>query len=165
MIIGILSDSHDHLTALRDAAAQMRAAGVEHVLWPGDFVAPFALPPIAELGVPVTAVLGNNDGERIGLAARFASLGWNLAPKFNFPVLDGVRCALHHEQEPVEALAASGLYDLVVYGHTHDLDVRQVGDSWIINPGETCGWLTGRATMVLFDTTTRQPEVRELARG
>ncbi|MBI5831396.1 MAG: metallophosphoesterase [Armatimonadetes bacterium] len=162
MKVGILADSHDHLHALRAAARTMLTAGVEHIIWAGDFVAPFALPPIQSVRVPVTGVLGNNDGERLFLARRFAEFGWELQPKFAFPTLGTVRFAVHHEQEPVDALAHSGLYDVVVYGHTHELDVRRVGDALVINPGETCGWLTGSATCVVLELESLEPTVVNL---
>lgn len=162
MKVGILADSHDHMPAIRAAARTLLQAGVEHVIWAGDFVAPFALPPMQAVGVPITGVLGNNDGERLFLARRFAEYGWELQPKFAFPVLGTVRFAVHHEAEPVEALAQSGLYDVVVYGHTHELDVRHVGDALVINPGEACGWLTGAATCVVLELETLEPTVVNL---
>lgn len=162
MKIGLVADTHDNLPAIHNAVARLREHGVGALLHAGDFVAPFALPPWRELSVPVVGVLGNNDGERVILARRFAEFGWELGAKFAFVEFDSVRVAMHHEPEPVEALAASGLYDLVVYGHTHELAVRQIGAVWVVNPGEVGGWLTGRATCVVFDTAARIAEVIEL---
>lgn len=162
MILGIVADTHDNLPAVGRAAERLAAAGVEYLLHAGDYVAPFALPPWRTLGVPVVGVLGNNDGERLVLASRFAEFGWRLEPKFAFLELDGLRVAMHHEPEPVEALAASGQFDLVVYGHTHAVDVRQANGVQIANPGEVGGWLTGRSTVVTFETTTRTATVLEL---
>jgi putative phosphoesterase len=162
MKIGILADSHDHLPAVALAAEAFRLAGVAQIIHAGDFVAPFALPPMQAAGVPVTAVLGNNDGERVGLAACFAKFGWQLQPKFAFATWAGVAVAVHHEPEPVEALARSGLYQVVVYGHTHELDLRRVGATLVINPGEAGGWLTGRRSAVVLDLETLQPQVIEL---
>jgi len=105
--------------------------------------------------------------DRIGvsrstLAKRFADYGWELQPKFAFPVLGTVRFAMHHEPEPVEALAQSGLYDVVVYGHTHELVVRRAADALVINPGETCGWLTGAPSCVILELETLEPTVVNL---
>ncbi len=164
MTLGILSDTHDRVPAIAAAAAAFQAAGVAQVVHAGDFVAPFALPPLQAVGVPVTAVFGNNDGERLGLKGRFDSFGWRLEPKFASLEVGGVRVAMHHEPEPVEALAASGLYDLVVYGHTHAVDLRRAESGcWIVNPGEGCGWLTGTCTCVVFDVAAREPRLVTLA--
>ena len=67
-----------------------------------------------------------------------------------------------HEPFGLEALAASGAWSLVVYGHTHRVDVRP-GPTPVINPGETCGWLTGRPTAAVVDLETGQAEILELA--
>lgn len=163
MIVGILSDSHDNVPAVAAAVQAMREAGVQHLLHAGDFIAPFALAPLAELGVPVTGVLGNNDGERLVLAKRFADNGWTLGVKFAFLELGGLRIAMHHEPEPVDALARSGDYDVVVYGHTHAIDIRREGDAQVINPGETGGWVTGRRTWVLLDTASGEVRLQDMA--
>jgi len=162
MKIGILSDTHDNVPLIEQAAAKLKDAGVEQVLHAGDFIAPFALKPLAAIGAPVTAVYGNNDGERLGLKTVGESVGVTIETKFAFREFEGLRIAMHHEPEPVEALAVSGLYDLVVYGHTHQLDVRQVGNgAWIVNPGEVGGWVTGRHTVVVVDTAGGEPQVIE----
>jgi predicted phosphodiesterase len=32
----------------------------------------------------------------------------------------------------------------------------------VVNPGEACGWLTGRSTVVVLDSTTMTPRLIEL---
>ena len=64
---------------------------------------------------------------------------------------------LMHEPKSIDALVASGHYDLVVYGHTHQIDLRE-GPCVVVNPGEACGYLSGRATVVVLDTATMKPE-------
>jgi hypothetical protein len=51
--------------------------------------------------------------------------------------------------------------DAIVYGHTHDVDVR-LGHPLVINPGEAGGWLTGKATMALLDLETMTVEIVSL---
>jgi putative phosphoesterase len=46
----------------------------------------------------------------------------------------------------------SGLYDVVIYGHTHERVFEEVDDVLVINPGECCGYLTGNPTVVILDT-------------
>jgi putative phosphoesterase len=50
----------------------------------------------------------------------------------------------------VTALVKSGNYDIVIRGHTHKLEVKQ-GKCMMINPGETCGYLSGKKTVILLD--------------
>jgi len=152
MKLGVLSDSHDNVPNIERAVALFQAEAVELVIHAGDFVAPFAVAPLAQLECPLIAVFGNNDGERVGLARRFTDLGAPVEPKMATAELDGVRIAVVHEPEPVDALAASGLFDLVIYGHTHAVDIRN-GPCMVLNPGETGGWTTGRATVAIVSGT------------
>src|SRR5688500_8615983 len=124
MKLGVLSDSHDNVPNVKKAVALFQAEGVERVIHAGDFVAPFAIPPLGELPCQVVAVLGNNDGEKAGLHRRFEAIGGTLEPKMATLTVGERRIAVVHEPEPVEALAASGLFDMVIYGHTHQIDVR-----------------------------------------
>ena len=161
--IGVISDSHDHVPNLKRAVELFCAEDVELVVHAGDFISPFTVPPLVALKCPVIAVLGNNDGEKVGLHARFAAIGTKLEPKMATAVAGGVRIAVVHEPEPVDALAASGMYDLVVYGHTHAIDVLE-GECLVLNPGEAGGWTTGRATVALVtgEAGALRAEIRDL---
>ncbi|MEW6281525.1 MAG: metallophosphoesterase [Candidatus Eremiobacterota bacterium] len=158
MKLGVLSDSHDHLDNLKRACARLKELQVDRLIHAGDFVAPFTLPVLGGVGCPVLAVFGNNDGERVGLARGFANLGELRERPHEFE-LGGRRLLLLHEPVALEALTAA--YDLVIYGHTHKLDVR--GN--LLNPGEVCGWVTGRATCAVVELDEQGPpriEVLEL---
>jgi len=63
-----------------------------------------------------------------------------------------------HKPQIVEPLATSGRYDAVISGHTHKVVIEQYPGraddretTWVINPGECCGYLTGRKTAALLD--------------
>ncbi len=144
MKIGVLADSHDHLDNLRAVMARFKEAGVQTVIHAGDFVAPFTLPVLGEAGCPVIGVFGNNDGERVGLSRGFARLG-ELHERPHELVLNGRRLLVLHEPVALPELASS--FDLVIYGHTHRVDVGQN----LLNPGEVCGWVTGKSTAALVD--------------
>jgi predicted phosphodiesterase len=58
-------------------------------------------------------------------------------------------------------LDAVSKYDLIAYGHTHEVDVRK-GPPLVVNPGECGGWLTGTATVVIVELGTMVPDVRPL---
>ena len=161
MRLGLLADSHDHLEHLRRAVEAFQARGVTALVHAGDFVAPFAIPPLGRLGVPVYGVFGNNDGERLGLAARFAEIGGRLSERPLELELAGRKILVLHEPFGLEGLAAAGTWSLVVYGHTHRVDVRP-GPTLVVNPGETCGWLTGRPTAAIVDLEAGQAEIVEL---
>jgi putative phosphoesterase len=160
MKIGILSDTHDRLPMIERAVQRFKAAGVKLVLHAGDFVSPFTAIPLGKLDAEFVGVFGNNDGDRIYLTRRFEAIGPIHLGYHTFEVSE-IRGVLMHEPKSIDALVASGHYDLVIYGHTHEIDVRE-GTCVVVNPGETCGYLTGRATIAIFDTATRKPELIEI---
>jgi putative phosphoesterase len=160
MLIGVMADSHDNVPKLEAAVSLFKQRQVQYVLHAGDFVAPFAIDPLRGLDCPVLSVFGNNDGERLGLAARIREIG-EVHAYLATATLDDRRIAVVHYPELAEPLAESGAYDLVVYGHTHRVDQRQ-DHGLLLNPGETGGWLTGCSTVAVVDLTTFQVRIHEL---
>ena len=69
MLVGLLSDTHDRLPAIRALLQYMQARGVGIVLHAGDYCAPFSLLPFIELNMPMVGVFGRNDGDRDALQA------------------------------------------------------------------------------------------------
>lgn len=161
MRVGIMSDSHDHMGMIRRAVEELTAAGVEVVLHAGDFISPLTFDCMKELRVPLYGVFGNNDGEVLFLQQRYAAIG-SLHARYFRAVFDGLRFIVTHDDACAESLARSGDYDVVVYGHTHRVDCRRIGDTDLINPGEVCGYLTGRATVVVYETGTRVAQVLDV---
>ncbi len=161
MRIGVLSDTHDHLGYLRRAVDALNDLQVELVLHAGDYVAPFVANELSRLRCRLLGVFGNNDGERVGLTKRLSEIG-QVQVQPLFVELEGCRIAMVHEPEPVEAFARSGLYDIVIYGHTHQHELRSVNDCTVINPGEVCGWLTDKPTCAVIALPERQVEILTL---
>lgn len=157
-MIGILSDSHDHLDRLRAAVALFNAAGCDLVVHAGDFVAPFAAEELRSLRAPVKAVFGNCDGERAGLTRAFAGLGEIAAPPLRFEH-SGLRFGLCHLDSAVDGLAAARAFDVVVFGHTHRPLVERRDGVLLINPGEAGGWLRGKSTVALLDPASLAAEI------
>jgi putative phosphoesterase len=72
---------------------------------------------------------------------------------------DQLHIAVNHYPEVAHALAKSGCYDLVCYGHTHTAHEQRIGDCLLLNPGELMG-LYGKTTFAWFDTVTRGVQFR-----
>lgn len=163
MKIGILSDSHDHLTYLERAVEGAKNAGVELLLHAGDFIAPFTVPLLAKAGCPVQAVFGNNDGERVGLHNRFQQIAATVGERPRTLEFQGARILLLHEPFALDTLAGSPDFDLVVYGHTHQIEVRTPpAGALLVNPGEVCGWVTGRSSYAIADLRARSVDILDL---
>ena len=155
MKIGIMSDTHDNLPAITKAVGVFNDADVSLVIHAGDLVAPFVSIPLKQLKADFVAVFGNNDGERLGLSRVFE--GCIHRPPYDFQ-FQGKKILVLHEPDQLKALAESGCYDAVVYGHTHIADVQE-GKTLIINPGECCGWLKGRRTVALWELESNRVDV------
>jgi len=160
MRIGVISDTHDNIPKLKAAVELFNEEQVELVLHAGDIIAPFAVAAMADLKCRVIAVLGNNDGEKVILAKRFESIG-ELYQSIAKVEIGGRKIAVVHYHDLAEPLASSGQFDIVVYGHTHEVDVRKE-KALILNPGECGGWLTGKCTVALVDTDNLDVDIREL---
>ncbi len=164
MILGIISDSHDNLEKINQAALVFREQGVDYIIHAGDVVAPTSLAPLMKLGIPIYAVRGNNDGETIMLNRLIESTKGRFFNGTGFVRIEGFRIGLFHEHElPLELVEGTPL-DLVIWGHNHELYIEN-GKPLRINPGEACGLMTGRATIVIVkgkDGQLYEPEVIEL---
>ena len=82
----------------------------------------------------------------------------NLAPL----ELAGVRIAAVHYPELALPIARGDVYDLVVYGHTHEIDLREGDGTTVLNPGEVGGWLTGRSTVAIVELPDRKVDILDL---
>ena len=158
MLVGILADSHDNLPALAKAVSLFNRKNVEAVLHAGDLVAPFTEREMRKLNMPVHITFGNNDGEKLGLKAVYGD-------KIQRPplslTLDNRKILILHEPDNLDAVADSGHYHLIVYGHTHEIDLRRE-KSLILNPGECGGWVTGKSSVAIWNTSTDNVDIIEL---
>ncbi|MCE5311637.1 MAG: metallophosphoesterase [Nitrospiraceae bacterium] len=159
MLVGIMSDTHDHLDNIKKAVAIFKDRAVQHIIHAGDYVAPFTGKEFYEFIHGFTGVFGNNDGDKALLNQMYPGMVHNQPYSFE---LDGKKILLMHEPYRIDEHAASGAYDLIIHGHTHKVYSEQRGSALILNPGETCGWVSGRATIALLDLNTMLPEVIEI---
>jgi uncharacterized protein len=156
MIAGILSDTHDNMEQIRKAVELFNKRRVDHVIHAGDFTSPFTFRMLKTLVSGFTGVFGNNDGDRLLLHKMSAG---RIFPQPHTFELGERKIVLIHEHHVADALADSGHYDVVIYGHTHKPDIRKAGDTLIVNPGETGSWLYGKSTVAIADLETMTAEI------
>lgn len=160
-LVGIISDTHDHKRNIITAVQRFNDARCSLVIHAGDFVAPFTAIEFGKLKCPFIGVFGNNDGERTGLVKRYESVGaklYRMPYEFEY---EGKRFIVMHEPDYVDDSLKRDDLDVIVYGHTHEIDIRP-GRPMVINPGESCAWLTDRATAVILDLDTMKAELIDL---
>jgi uncharacterized protein len=57
-----------------------------------------------------------------------------------------------HETELLNAIIDSGYFNALIHGHSHMRGIERRGKTLVINPGELCGYLTGKPSLALLDT-------------
>jgi len=148
MLIGVISDTHDHLDNVNKAIEIFRREGVKLIVHCGDIIAPFCLDLFNESKIEWTGVLGNNDGE-VEILLKRADGRLTKEPKEI--ELEGRKILIKHFHHFTEELARSGKYHIILYGHTHYTDIKRIDNTLVVNPGEACGWITGKPTVALVD--------------
>ncbi|MEW6556815.1 MAG: metallophosphoesterase [Elusimicrobiota bacterium] len=157
MLVGIMADSHDNLPAIKKAVNYFNEKNVAIVLHAGDYVSPFTAQEFEKLKMKLVGVFGNNDGDKPYLLERFKNIG-ELHQDFVELEVDGKKVVLMHQPKFIDELQKSKKYDIVIYGHTHKIDIRK-NTALIVNPGECSGWLTNRCTVAVVDTQKISAEI------
>jgi len=154
--MGIISDTHDRLPFIDRAVRKMNEEEVDLVLHAGDYSAPFAASRFKSLKAKMIGVFGNNDAEKELLRRNFKDIGAEIRGRFAEIKVDGLKIALLHgeEMELLNSLLNTGAYNIIIYGHTHQSEIRRENGVLVLNPGEACGYLSGKATIGLLDTST-----------
>ncbi|MEB3846274.1 MAG: metallophosphoesterase [Desulfurococcales archaeon] len=159
MLLGVMSDSHDNIPNVRRAIEKLDKEGVDLIIHLGDIVSPFTLREICSKGIHVEAVFGNNCGEKMLLSRVAGECGAAIGDPPRILQLNGKKILLLHGFGPKDLtvqiareLASTGSYDVVLFGHTHEAMVEKHGGTLLLNPGETLGYLTGKASVAVVDT-------------
>ena len=162
MRVGLMADTHDNLIATSALLGLMAARDVGMILHAGDFCAPFALRPFGEANIPLAGVFGRNDGDREGLrAAAAACVGVELYESPHSLEIGGHRILLVHDIGEVHQRSLAA-HHYVVHGCVHQVEMKERGESLLINPGEACGWVYGSPTAAVLDLQSRAVEILKL---
>jgi putative phosphoesterase len=164
MLLAVMSDTHDHIWNLRKAIGITKEREAEVIVHCGDFVAPFMLKELREAHIPVHGVFGNNDGDQYLLTKMSLTEPSNihLYGLIGELTLDDFNVAFTHYRSVAEGLAASGQFDLVCFGHSHEAFLERGKKTDLLNPGEVMG-KDGSPGFYLVDTEDRTYEAVSLA--
>jgi putative phosphoesterase len=131
MNISVISDSHDNIWKLEEAILILGQTDAE--IHYGDIIAPFVVKRLAEgLGeIPVHIVWKNNDGDK-RLLSKVAEQAGIISIHGDFAKLElgGKHIAINHYPEISRAIAMSGNYDLVCFGHDHSAHEERIGNTF-----------------------------------
>lgn len=167
MLIGVISDTHENMPAIDKAVEIFNQRKVDIVFHAGDIISPITFSHFDKLNCQIHLVYGNNDGEKKLLKEKYSSRGSIIQePPLEYKLNESGKIInliiFHSPPDNIEDLAKSGEYDYIIYGHTHKKDLRTIGKTTIINPGEAGGWLFGTKTIAILNTETKTVEFLEL---
>lgn len=164
MRIAVLSDIHDNIWNLAAAIDQVKTA--DALLCCGDLCAPFIIPRLAQFQRDIHIVFGNNDADLFRITQNASSRpNVHLHGELFTGEFDGQKFAMNHFDYIGRPLAQSGLYDVVCFGHNHELEVTSYGKTLAINPGPVMGAKVTKsgivdcpATFVIYDTSSHKAQ-------
>ncbi|MHA1705799.1 MAG: metallophosphoesterase [Promethearchaeota archaeon] len=167
MKIGIISDTHDNETKILKAVSIFNERKIDTLIHCGDYCSPFTRRWFDNLNPEIKenfhGVFGNNDGDHpflrknLGQICKFVDNGYELIIE-----LDGKIVYASHMPKPktIEALSNSGDFDIILFGHTHEIvNKKHENGTIILNPGEACGYLTGKGSIAVIDTKLMETEI------
>lgn len=155
--IAVVSDSHDRSSHLQKAINQINGAA-DTLIHCGDLCSPSMLNHLARFDGDVHFVAGNSDKELADMK-KIADKIPNLSfyPNTADIKINSSRIAAAHLPDSAQKLARSGKYDVVFFGHTHEFNLRQLGEVTMVN----CGDIYGRKhppSYVIYDLRTGRAE-------
>jgi putative phosphoesterase len=155
VIVGILSDTHDHVPSTQAGVELLRQGGAEYVVHCGDVGSELVLEVLA--GVPAAFVFGNNDVDRRKLERFAGHLGISCLGLAGELDLGGKLFHVQHgdDARAMRTAQQGQRYDYLLHGHTHVRRDDRAGRTRIINPGALYRPRGGQGKSVaLLDTET-----------
>lgn len=159
MLVAILVDSHDNIPNLVRAVEKANEEGASELIHCGDLISPFMLDYLSAFQGPIHIIYGNNVGDQHLISTRCSM---RLANVTHHGIqgqitIDGLTFGFFHYPRLARALAATGDFDVVCFGHNHVSEITTVGKTILLNPGD----LHGRDDppgFLLFDTEKKEAQ-------
>jgi hypothetical protein len=165
MKIAVISDIHDNAHNLVLALEEINQKEVKQIYFLGDFVGAGISKILINSSIPVYAIWGNNDGDRVVITKFSLEENSNMSVGFDtYDVvdIDNKKIFLTHYPLIANIIAKSGEFDAVFYGHDHLKSKEKIGDCLVLNPGEIGAYKTGIGSYAIYDTKTNDAEIFEI---
>lgn len=165
MKVAVISDIHDNFHNLVCFLEVISDREIQRIICLGDFINNGIARTLAHCGIPVIAIWGNNDGDKVTItrtslhSSSQMSIGFGT---YDFLELDGRKIFITHYPLLAKPMAKSGDFDAVFYGHSHKKNKDYIGKCLILNPGEISAHKTQVASFAIYDTTTNNAEIIEI---
>jgi hypothetical protein len=152
MLIGILSDTHGDVAAMKAAMALLKRGGAQFYIHCGDVGTVGILEQLT--GHPAAFVFGNCDFERTSLGIYATSASLQCLSAGGDLTLDGKLIAVMHGDfaDRKKRVLDDQRHDYLLLGHTHVRKDERIGRVRVINPGAL--HRAAEPTVALLDTAT-----------
>lgn len=159
MKIGVLSDTHECVTAIQWAVTYFNNAHADIFIHLGDIISPIMAAHFAPLTMERVFLYGNNDGEKMWLKEKLKTV---YEPPY-FITKNGISLYCTHVA-PAKWDSVISEYgpDFILFGHTHQVFFEKCDKTVIFNPGEACGLLFGQYQAALIDTELHSIVVKDM---
>jgi len=163
--IAIIADTHDNLATIKKALDWINKNKIKIIIHCGDVCAPSTLKEISQqFPGKIHLVFGNVDGDKYlitKMVADGALPNIVLYNELGEIEIDNKKIAFVHQPKFAQALASTGNYHLVFYGHSHQPWEEKIGNCKLVNPGTLAG-LFYKATFAVYDTKEDKLELKIL---
>jgi len=152
MILGVVSDTHNHIDNVEKIIDIFNSNNVEKVIHTGDITQSKTLVRFKRLKCPLLGVYGNNDQEEHGLVETAKENGFTFQePPFSLEI-EKRKISIFHEPDEIEIfIKKNPSVNLIIHGHTHRYRNEMIGKVKIINPGECAGIIKGKNSVGLIN--------------
>lgn len=160
MKIAVLSDIHDSTENLKQALQIVKKENCDTIIFCGDYASPPTFKILAGAGLPVYAIFGNVDGAHYEIMQAIQENKFPVKQEKDLQEieLDGKKIAVCHRPEFAEGLAATGKYNFVFHGHTHEKRKVKIGKTLLVCPGS----VKDDPSFYTFDTKTNSGKFIEI---
>ncbi len=183
----IISDTHDNMHIIKKLLSIASQIDPDMIIHCGDYISPFAVKAFKESNIRMIGVWGNNDGDKPTILRIIKESRIDISPQPLETKIGGIDILVVHGWGSIEktkrliySLAKQGTYKIIIYGHIHSPDIKiakgeKVEDihklnktfetkidefkTMILNPGEACGYVTGKSTYMLMEIDNQSIKV------
>ena len=156
MKIGIMSDSHGNVGAIRRAVAVFNREKVDLVVHAGDYVAPPSAKELLSLNSELVTVFGNMDMKKPGVAAAIREIIPHIQEPPLCRTIGGRKIAVTHNLEATRAHIPADA-NIIIHGHLHRCEVRCDAGRFWVNPG------MAQHSIAILDTETMTCRIEAMA--
>lgn len=160
MRIAVVSDSHDNIPNIKKFLDWVNKNNIEMIIHCGDLTAPSVIKKLLDpkFASPIHFVHGNVADRELNQKLSDESDHITCHGDQGKIEADGKKIAFNHYPDEAEALAKTGKYNLVFYGHDHRPWEKTIGKTRLLNPGTLAG-IFNKATFAVYDTRSDKAEL------